>query len=278
MEAGESAFDVARRQREKAARLERSAAMWERGAHGEVEVARVLATLSTEWIVLHDIAWPGRQRANIDHVAIGPGGVFVVDAKNWTGRIEVRDQVLMQNGRRREETVASAAQAAIALQAFVAMPVLCMGVLCFVRDEPMSGWARDVMVCTTANLPTMLGTRPRVMSAHDVQECAGIVRRVAVRQPPMSQRRAAAVPPREQSAPASYARLRHKSRRPVAKVVAALIFLAFIMGGGLSRIGEWTGEQLVEQVSPDEAVPSIGPPDVKAVDRTAKKHRTKKSN
>ena len=69
MAAGESAYDVARRQREKAARLERSAAMWERGARGEVEVARALEALPSEWVVLHDLSWPGRQRANIDHVA-----------------------------------------------------------------------------------------------------------------------------------------------------------------------------------------------------------------
>ncbi|MFC7725319.1 nuclease-related domain-containing protein [Nocardioides sp. GCM10028917] len=82
MSAGESAYDVARRQREQAARLERSAALWEQGAAGEVAVATALAALPAGWVVLHDLAWPGRQRANLDHVVIGPGGVFVVDAKN----------------------------------------------------------------------------------------------------------------------------------------------------------------------------------------------------
>ena len=117
MEAGKSAHDVARRQREKAERLQRSAALWEHGAEGEVAVARALESLPDGWVVLHDLAWPGRPRANIDHVVIGPGGVFVVDAKNWSGRVEVRDQVLMQNGRQRERPSVSAAEAAIAVQA-----------------------------------------------------------------------------------------------------------------------------------------------------------------
>ena len=41
--------------------------------------------------MLHDRRIPG-SRANIDHVVIGPAGVFVVDAKNYHGRIKIRDR------------------------------------------------------------------------------------------------------------------------------------------------------------------------------------------
>ena len=37
------------------------------------------------------------------------------------------------------------------------------GVLCFVRDEAVAGWARDVMVCSTATLAGMLTSRPQVL-------------------------------------------------------------------------------------------------------------------
>jgi hypothetical protein len=186
MAAGESAYDVARRQREKAERLQRSAALWERGAEGEVAVARALEALPDGWVVLHDLAWPGRARANLDHVVVGPGGVFVVDAKNWSGRIEVRDQVLMQNGRRREPAVVSAAEAAIALQTIVQPPAGCMGVLCFVRDAAMTGWARGVMVCSTSTLMPMLLSRPSVLDADDVRRCVDAIRLTAVRPQPVS--------------------------------------------------------------------------------------------
>ncbi|WP_407923750.1 nuclease-related domain-containing protein [Arthrobacter cheniae] len=26
------------------------------------------------WRMLHDVHWPGRPKANIDHIAVGPGG------------------------------------------------------------------------------------------------------------------------------------------------------------------------------------------------------------
>ena len=36
--------------------------------------------------MLHDRRIPG-SRANIDHIAIGPGGVTVIDAKNYQGKV-----------------------------------------------------------------------------------------------------------------------------------------------------------------------------------------------
>lgn len=256
MAAGESAYDVARRQREKAARLQRSAELWERGAEGEVEVARALESLPEGWVVLHDLAWPGRPRANLDHVVIGPGGVFVVDAKNWSGRVEVRDQVLLQNGRRREPTVASAAEAAIAVQALLPVPNLCMGVLCFVRDEPLTGWARDVMVCSTTNLVEMLGSRPPALEASDMERCVGAVRR-ATRRTSAQQRRSSS----SRAVPGSAIRRpRRRTGRPViAKLVVAALFAGMVLGGGFQKVGDWVGEQMVEQVAPADPAPTEKP-------------------
>jgi nuclease-like protein len=37
-------------------------------------------------MVFHDLAVPGSP-ANVDHLAIGPTGVFVIDSKQWTGQV-----------------------------------------------------------------------------------------------------------------------------------------------------------------------------------------------
>ncbi len=89
--AGESARDRADRAREKAERLARYAEQWEKGAEGETHTAAALERLGAGWICWHDLKWPGRRLANIDHLAIGPGGIFVIDSKNWSGRIEVKN-------------------------------------------------------------------------------------------------------------------------------------------------------------------------------------------
>jgi hypothetical protein len=62
---------------------------WRRGAAGEQRTARLLGPLERQgWVVLHDLAVPG-SRANVDHLVIGPGGVFVVDSKQYRGRLQL---------------------------------------------------------------------------------------------------------------------------------------------------------------------------------------------
>jgi hypothetical protein len=171
--AGESARESARRQRAKAERLQKSAERWERGAEGEQATASALDALPGEvWTVFHDVRWPGRRYANVDHVAVGPPGVFVIDSKNWSGTIAVRNHVLRQNGRPREEAVAGAAEAALAVAGLtpVVVPQHVYPVLCFVHNEALTGWARDVMVCSTTNVVQLLSSRPEVLPPHILTE------------------------------------------------------------------------------------------------------------
>jgi hypothetical protein len=60
---------------------------WQRGAHGERRTARLLDRLTREgFVVFHDLAVPGSP-ANVDHLVIGPTGLFVIDSKQWTGSV-----------------------------------------------------------------------------------------------------------------------------------------------------------------------------------------------
>ena len=61
---------------------------WRRGAHGERHTARLLDRLTGDgYVVFHDLAVPGNTSANVDHLVIGPSGVFVIDSKQWTGSV-----------------------------------------------------------------------------------------------------------------------------------------------------------------------------------------------
>jgi Nuclease-related domain len=56
---------------------------WLRGAAGEQATAELLDRLSARrWAVLHDRRLPGT-RANVDHLVIGPRGVWVLDSKAY---------------------------------------------------------------------------------------------------------------------------------------------------------------------------------------------------
>jgi Nuclease-related domain len=75
------------------------AVTWRRGALGERRTARLLGPLERlGWAVLHDLAVPGR-RANIDHLVIGPRGVFVIDSKQYRGRLQLDPSGRLWHGR-----------------------------------------------------------------------------------------------------------------------------------------------------------------------------------
>jgi hypothetical protein len=62
---------------------------WATGSRGERALGAYLEKLHNDSsiIVLHDRRIPG-SRANIDHVAITRSGIFVIDAKNYTGKVQ----------------------------------------------------------------------------------------------------------------------------------------------------------------------------------------------
>jgi hypothetical protein len=80
-------------------RVSTETSAWRRGAAGERRTARLLRCLEQHgWVVLHDLAIPG-SAANIDHLAIGPGGVVVIDSKQYRGRLQLDPNGLLWHGR-----------------------------------------------------------------------------------------------------------------------------------------------------------------------------------
>ncbi len=88
----------------------RNVSAWRQGAKGEAATARALEQRlhRSDVVVMHDRRVPGRGRANIDHIAIGPTGVTVIDTKSSRGRVQIatagivnRHEQLLVNGRDR---------------------------------------------------------------------------------------------------------------------------------------------------------------------------------
>ncbi|GAA5108887.1 hypothetical protein GCM10023339_08390 [Alloalcanivorax gelatiniphagus] len=202
----------------------------ERAAVAETEVGRALRRLPDGWVTLHDLAWPGRPGAALDHVVVGPGGVFVILAEDWAGTIEVRDQVLTQDGRSREQAVDLAARAAIAVQGVV--PGRCFPVICFAAGAPLSGVARDVMICSSSTVLLKLRSLPHRLGPDDVRRCVAALETI----------------PAHRATTARALRLRAKRReaprrqpRPVLALVAMLeLFLAIVLvlSGGMQQAAD----------------------------------------
>lgn len=126
-----------------------STAAWEKGAVGEERLgARLDALASADVAVLHDRRIPN-SKANIDHIVITPAGVWVIDAKRYRGRPELRVEggllrprvETLLVGRRDCTDLVDGVLKQVELVREVAEGVPITGVLCFVEaDWPFMGW------------------------------------------------------------------------------------------------------------------------------------------
>lgn len=123
---------------------------WAQGASGEERLgARLDAVSSGALVVLHDLRIPGT-KANIDHIAVTPCGVWVIDAKRYKGRPELkiegglfrpRTEKLLVGGRDSTNMVDGVLRQVDAVREHAGdVPV--NGVLCFIQaDWPLIGGA-----------------------------------------------------------------------------------------------------------------------------------------
>ena len=142
---------------------------WATGAVGEERLGARLDSLVSESIaVLHDRRIPG-SKANIDHIAVTTAGIWVIDAKRYKGRPELKieggilrpkvEKVLV--GRRDCTKLVDGVLKQVDLVREVVGDIPVIGSLCFVEaDWPLIGGAfatRGVQVLWPKRLAKLLG-------------------------------------------------------------------------------------------------------------------------
>ncbi len=157
---------------------------WERGAEGEERAgARLEQLLSDTGVrLLHDRRMPG-SRANIDHIAVGPGGVTVIDTKRLVGKVEVRGRggraELRVGGRDRSKLLDGAERQLAAVSA-VALGIEVRAALCFVDPSglPCIGrlQPRGILVDGTRGV-ARLAKRPGSLGSSAIRELVELLNR-----------------------------------------------------------------------------------------------------
>ena len=73
---------------------------WNKGIKGEYIVAEYLDQLPEDYFVFNDVKFPGSY-GNLDHVVIGPTGIYVIETKNYKGFFLVKgNELFYKNGNR----------------------------------------------------------------------------------------------------------------------------------------------------------------------------------
>lgn len=166
---------------------------WDAGAIGEERLGQGFERIEGDTVrLLHDRRIPG-SRANIDHVAVTPSGVYVIDAKRYAGKrpalrvdgglLRPRVEVLTVGSRDQTKLVDGVLKQVEVVRSILGDGPPVTGVLCFVdADWPLIGGAfttRGVEVLW----PKKLHTRLAVDGQHGT-DVADIASRLADALPP----------------------------------------------------------------------------------------------
>ncbi len=148
-----------------------STARWRVGGDAEEQVGQLLsAAVGEAGVVLHDRAVP-RGRANIDHIAVVPSGVWVIDTKCYRGQVRrargpgriAGRNTLAVNGHDRSHLLDAVLRQRALVGSAAGQEVAVHAVLCFAGAE-WGLWARPfvlrgVTVTWPGALAALLGAR-----------------------------------------------------------------------------------------------------------------------
>jgi hypothetical protein len=145
-----------------------------KGARGEESVAALLAALPRGYHVFHDFPYGGN--ASIDHVVVGPGGVFAVETKCWAGEVVFEKDELWVNGAAPSRPpLRQARTSALALARFLGERLdgapACVPVVCFASGTFKPGLATQdgAVVCNASELRAQLTARAGQLSSDEIE-------------------------------------------------------------------------------------------------------------
>jgi superfamily I DNA/RNA helicase len=126
------------------------------------------------WVLLADRRWPGTSGANIDLIMVGPGGIFVIDAKNWSSPHMTGDHLF--NGADDctyavDQVLAETEVVANSLSALDVVPAAVTPLLVFV-GRPYTGGLQGVRMIGLGEIVCVLTERPDRLSLDSVQRVA----------------------------------------------------------------------------------------------------------
>lgn len=152
---------------------------WYRGAQGEIAVGEILAQLPPEWTVFHALPI-GTKDADIDHLIIGPGGIFTVNTKHHGGKnVWVAGRTFMVSGHKQPHIRNAKFEAQrVTSLVWERMPLLAPAIPLIVLVNPKKLTIRDqpdpVRVMDARHLRRWLLKLPRVIAEPDLVELTAL--------------------------------------------------------------------------------------------------------
>ncbi len=144
-----------------------------KGARGEESVAFLLAALPRGYHVFHDFCCDG---TCIDHVVVGPSGLFAIETKCWAGSVICENGAILVNGVPPSrpplaQARGSARELARYLCASCPDVPACLPVVCFASEtfQPGLQACEDAVICNASALQSFIVTHAGHLSAVEIE-------------------------------------------------------------------------------------------------------------
>lgn len=158
---------------------------WFKGALGEIAVARLLAKLGPDFLVLHAIP-VGVGSSDIDHLVICPAGVFTLNTKNHSGqKVWVAGGTVTVNGTKYphiRNAVFEAKRASGILSRAVGNPVAVTGLVVVVnpRELTVKQAPAGVEILDSRRLQRWFMRKPRLLAPDQIAQITAQARQPSI--------------------------------------------------------------------------------------------------
>jgi hypothetical protein len=156
---------------------------WTKGVEGERKAAIFLEPLLRDgFVVLYNRMSPGT-KGDIDSLVIGPTGIFPIETKNWSGKLEVRNDRLFVGDQERSWAIEQVYREALAVQValgdeLTARRVTVTPILCAIGGVAGGqNIAGGVHVTDGKHLAQLISARPVVFDDEAVERLARLADR-----------------------------------------------------------------------------------------------------
>jgi len=159
---------------------------WRVGTQGEEYIGAKLDRLTGRgWHILHSVP-VGKRGSDIDHVVIGPGGIFTVNTKNhrdkriWVGKHQIRVNghpvTYLRDARYEAERASKALSRALG-RAVCVRPCIAILTGSLISNVTIKQQPDDVKVLTKSFVPLWFRFRSHVLSPDEVEAIYAVARR-----------------------------------------------------------------------------------------------------
>ena len=158
----------------------RALAAFFKGAHGEERVGFLLTELPAGCHVFHNL--PGAA-GDIDHVVVGPHGLYAIETKCWSGKVTVGEdgQLLVDGKIPSRPPIRQALRSAQAIGDYLRERMegapACAPVVCFASGtfEPGKQVCGQVTVCNASELLSVLMAKEGRLSPNEVERVVQVL-------------------------------------------------------------------------------------------------------